>query len=66
MSMSEVPRPDRRRQAPKTILLSLEMASTWRQRRAPQVITFIGTLAMISGERRGNNLLFREQSAEKT
>ena len=62
MSMSKVPRPDRRRQAPKTILLSLEMASTWRQRRAPQVITFIGTLAMIGNEGRGNCLLYGQHS----
>ena len=50
MSKINVPRPERRRQAAKTILLSLEMASTWRQRSAPQVITFIGTLVMMEME----------------
>ena len=42
--MVNAPSPDKRRQAPKTILLSLEIASTWRQSRAPQVMMFIGTL----------------------
>ena len=42
--MVNAPSPDKRRQAPKTILLSLEIASTWRQSRAPHVMMFIGTL----------------------
>ena len=53
LSKINVPRPERRRQAAKTILLSLEIASTWRQRSAPQVITFIGTLVMMEIERKG-------------
>jgi len=38
------PNAQRTKQAPKTNLLSLEMDSTWRQSRAEQVITFMGTL----------------------
>jgi len=39
-----VPNAASAKQAAKTMRLSREMASTWRQRRAPQVRQFIGTL----------------------
>ena len=40
----KVPKRARSRHAANTILLSLEIASTWRQSRAPHVIMFMGTL----------------------
>ena len=40
----KVPKRARSKQAPNTILLSWDIASTWRQSKAPQVMMFMGTL----------------------